>query len=110
MFVVVDMTAEKLSGGDAAVPVESIILRGGVVKRSSTELSNAAANDERIDRPSLADTNAFPGEPVRGVLAYDVPRGPSDRLYLRITPPDDTSDEAAHAVPVGPLDGIPPLE
>jgi hypothetical protein len=110
VFVIADMTVEKVSGDRDAVPVESIILRGGVLKRVNAELTNAAANDDRLDRRSLADTMAFPREPVRGVVAYDVPRDASNDLYLRITPPNDDSDEAAHAVPIGPYDTITPLE
>jgi hypothetical protein len=109
VFVIADLTAEKLSGDRAAVPVESMILRGGVVKRVQVDLTNAAESDERLDQQSLAEVMAFPEKPVRGLIVYDAPRDPSNDLYLRLTPPNTDSDEAAHAVPIGPYDTITPL-
>jgi len=91
------------------VPIEHIDLRGGVIQQADAEMTNAAANDSRIVLPSLAEEPAFTDEPLRGVLVYDTPREPN-RHYLRFTPPNDESDQAAHAVPIGPLDALPQLE
>jgi hypothetical protein len=110
VFIVVDLTVERLGGsGGGPVPIEHVNLRGGVLQRVATETTNAATNDSRIDLPSLAEEPAFTDVPLRGILVYETPREPN-RHYLRITPPNDESDQAAHAVPVGPPDSLPPLE
>lgn len=105
VFIVVDMTAEKLSGRYSAVPIESIVLRGGVVERVDVDATNGAPDDDRIDLQSLANVAAFPDRPVRGVIVYDARPDLAEDLYLRITPPD-AEDEGVHTVPLGPLDSI----
>lgn len=106
VFLVVEMTAEKLSGDGQPVPLEEMELRGGVLKRVDAEMSNEAENDDRIDQESLADVVGYPGRPVHGLIVYDVPPEDAEDLYLSLTPPNDDSEAAVHVVPVGPLDDV----
>ena len=109
VFIIADLTIENLTGREAAVPIESIRLRGGARKRVDEDMSNAAGYDPRIDQRSLANVTVIPNRPTRGVLVYDVPMDPSNDYYLRVTPPD-ASDEEVHTVPIGTIDTIPHLE
>ncbi|MFB6304346.1 MAG: hypothetical protein ABEH47_04205 [Haloferacaceae archaeon] len=106
VYVIGDFTVEKLSGRYSPVPVESMVLRGGVVQRVQVDVTNAAPDDDRIDRQSLANVAAFPDEPVRGIVVYDVPPDAAGDLYVRITPPNASGTDVAHDVPIGPLDSI----
>jgi hypothetical protein len=109
VYIVADMTVEKLSDETGAVPIESITLRGGVVIEVDFDATESAESDDRTDGESLASATVAPGQPVRGVLVYDAPRDESNDYYIRLTPPDKKGDDAAHIVPVGPYDELPPL-
>lgn len=106
VFIIGDLTVEKLGGGRSAVPIESFALRGGAIRNVNVDATNAAEGDKRIDRQSLADIIIFSGDPTRGVIVFDAPRDSSNDYYLRITPPNTSSDDAAHKVPIGPYDEL----
>lgn len=110
VFLVADLTAENLSRRSDAVPIESMVLRGGLIKYVDVSVTNSAETDARLDGQSLADATVPEGQSVRGFVVYDVPRDPANDLFLRITPPNDEGDEVAHVVRVGPYDTIPSLE
>lgn len=107
VFLVAECTVENRGGSATAVPIESIALRGGVRLFARQDDTDAGAADDRVDLPPLTDETMFPGEPIRGVLVYDLPAGPGSDLYVRITPPD--ADEPEHRVPVGPVGELPSL-
>jgi hypothetical protein len=108
VYLILDMTVENLTGQKDVVPREAIRIFGGARKSPIPSLSYHAGN--RLDLMSLADITVRPNDPTRGVLAYEVPDDPSNDYYLRITPPNDTSDEGVHTVPIGTVDTIPQLE
>lgn len=107
-FVVVECTVESLAGSPIAVPIEDIVLRGGVRLFARQDDTDAAAADSRVDQPPLTDETLFPETPLRGVLAYDLPATPGNDYYVRITPPGEP-ETPAHRVPVGPLESLPEL-
>jgi hypothetical protein len=109
VFIKQDMTVENLTGQDAAVPIESIRVFGGARKRPSVDMTNIAGYDSRLNTRSLATVTLLPDRPTRGVLVYDVPQDASNDYYLRLTPPDDTSGEEIHVVPIGTIDTLPHL-
>jgi hypothetical protein len=106
-FLVAECTVETLGSGPIAVPVESILLRGGVRLVARQDDTDAASADDRVDLPPLTDETVFPNEPVRGVLVYDLPTTPGNDYYVQITPPD--ADGPEHRVPVGPVEDLPAL-
>ena len=107
-FLVADCTVENRWREPLAVPVEEIVLRGGVRLFARQDDTDAAAADDRVDLPPLTDETTFPGTPVRGVLAFDVPADPDNDYYLSITPPGD-AEEPVHRVPLGRLADLPAL-
>jgi hypothetical protein len=108
-FLVVDCTVESLANGPIAVPIEDIVLRGGVRLFARQDDTDAASADRRVDLPPLTDETLFPNDPLRGVLAFDLPTTAGNDYYLRITPPGD-ADTPAHRVTVGRLESIDPLD
>lgn len=109
VYVVGDMTVEKLSGDGMPVPIESFILRGGAIRKVDVDATNDGAKDPRIDAQSLANVVVYPRKGVRGIIVYDAPRDPSNDYRLRITPPGREGDDVAHRVPIGPYDELPPV-
>lgn len=108
-FLVVDCTVESLASGPIAVPIEDIVLRGGVRLFARQDDTDAAAADRRVDLPPLTDETLFPDDPLRGVLVFDLPATEGNDYYLRITPPGEP-DTPAHRVTVGPLESVAALE
>ncbi|MFB6298038.1 MAG: DUF4352 domain-containing protein [Salinirussus sp.] len=109
VYVVADVTVENLTGASSGVPIDSLVVRGGVIKYPLVEASAAAANDPRLDTQSLAFAAVTAGATVRGVLAYDVPETASNDYFLRITPPGSSRSmtDAAHVVSIGPVTSLP---
>jgi hypothetical protein len=107
VFLVAECTVENLGDTPLVVPIESILLRGGVRLVARQDDTDAASADDRLDLPPLTDETAFPDDPLRGVLAYDLPTTPGNDYYVRITPPD--ADAPEHRVPVGPVEDLPDL-
>jgi hypothetical protein len=107
-FLVAECTVESLAGSPIAVPIEDIVLRGGVRLFARQDDTDAAAADDRIDLPPLTDETVFPETPLRGVLAYDLPAAPDNDYYVQITPPGE-AETPVHRVPVGPLESLPEL-
>lgn len=105
VYVGVVLTAENRTGSRGAVPLESVVLRGGVRTFPNADATNAAGRDDRIDEQSLADTTLYPEEPVRGVVVYDIDPESAGDLAVHFVPPN--VDEAVpHVVPLGPLSGL----
>lgn len=107
-FLVVECTVENRAGSPMAVPIEDIVLRGGVRLFARQDDTDAAAADDRVDLPPLTDETIFPGDPLRGVLAFDLPATEGNDYYLRITPPGDV-ETPVHRVTVGTLESLPEL-
>lgn len=99
------LTVENLTGSRRAVPLRSIVLRGGVRKFPNVDATNAAGTDERIGETSLADATLYPEEPVRGVVVYDFKAEDAGDLSVQIVPPD-IDGPIPHVVPLGPLSGL----
>ena len=104
-FLVVECTVENAASDPMPVPIEDIVLRGGVRLFARQDDTDAAAADDRVDLPPLTDETVFPGTPLRGVLAFDLPAAEDNDYYLRITPPGDP-ETPVHRVPVGTLDSL----
>ncbi|MEF8820248.1 MAG: hypothetical protein V5A31_13455 [Haloferacaceae archaeon] len=107
-FLVVECTVENMTRQPMAVPIEEIVLRGGVRLFARQDDTDAAAADDRVDLPPLTDETIFRGTPLRGVLAFDLPAAAGNDYYIRITPPGD-AETPVHRVPVGPLESLPEL-
>jgi hypothetical protein len=107
-FLVVECTVENAAREPMPVPIEDIVLRGGVRLFARQDDTDAAAADDRVDLPPLTDETVFPDVPLRGVLAFDLPAAESNDYYLRITPPGDP-ETPVHRVPVGTLESLPEL-
>lgn len=114
-FVVADCTVENLQDEETLLPTDDIWLLAEGVRRSvGVSASNAAGEDSRIERRSLA-SRPFTATPTRGVLAFsEAPLAPEE-YRLHFTPPGTTgptSDDPTltHRVPVGPLDRLDRVE
>ncbi|MFB6169396.1 MAG: hypothetical protein ABEJ43_11215 [Haloferacaceae archaeon] len=108
VYVGVVLTVENRTSARTAVPLRSIVLRGGVREYPSAEASNAAGEDDRIGEPSLANATLYPDEPVRGVVVYDFDPERAGTLSLHVVPPD-VDGPVPHVLPLGPLSAIEPL-
>ena len=96
------LTVGNRTNSRTAVPLQSIVLRGGVRKYPNVDATNAAGRDERVGEASLADTTLYPDEPVRGVVVYDFKAKDAGDLAVHVVPPD-LDGPTPHVVPLGPL-------
>lgn len=110
VYVVADATAENLTGRAAPVPIESIVLRGGVIEYVLQGVTDTAASDNRLETKSLATISLAAGQSARGILVYDVPDDPSKDYFLRIAPPDTAAEETVHVVPIGSVGSLTSLD
>jgi hypothetical protein len=108
VYVGAVLTVENRTDSRTAVPVRSIILRGGIKKYPKTEATNAAGRDDRIGEQSLANATLYPDEPVRGVVVYEFDPERATTLSLHAVPPD-IDGPTPHVVPLGPLADLEPL-
>ena len=108
VYVGAVVTAENRGQGRTPVPLQNVVLRGGVRKYPTTEAANAAEYDDRLEGRSLANVSLYPDNPVRGVVVYDLAPGNAGDLALHFTPPD-VDAPLPHVVRFGPLDGLDPL-
>ncbi len=99
------LTVENRTSSRRAVPLRSIVLRGGVRKFPNADATNAAGRDDRVGEQSLANATLYPDEPVRGVVVYDVEPEDADDLSIHVVPPN-IDGPIPNVVPLGPLSGL----
>jgi hypothetical protein len=102
VYVGAVLTAENRTNSRTAVPLKSIVLRGGVRKFPDTDATNTAGLDDRVGEESLAKATLHPNEPVRGVVVYEFEPDAASDLSVHVTPPD-IDGPTPHVVPLGPL-------
>ena len=105
VYAGVVLTVENLTGSRRAVPLQSIVLRGGVRKFPKADATNAAERDDRVGEQSLANATLYPDEPVRGVVVYDVEPEDAGDLSIHVVPPN-IDGPVPNVVPLGPLSGL----
>jgi hypothetical protein len=107
VFLTVHLTIENVRNNTRDVPTGNIVARSeGVRKNVDDGASETAANDDRIDEPSLALATIPGGESRTGVLVYDVPLG--NEYRIEFTPTGDAGE--THYVDVGPIGEVTDLE
>ena len=108
VFVGASLTVENLGRSKRAVPIDDLVLRGGVIKHVDAEMTNAIERDDRTDLKSLANRLCYPDDPERGAIVFDAPRDSSHDYRLHVRSPDDP-ESTQHVVHIGTLSEIEPL-
>lgn len=105
VYVGVVLTVESRTNSRTAVPLQSIVLRGGVRKFPDIDATNAGERDDRVNEESLANATLYPDRPVRGVVVYEFDPDAANDLSVHVTPPD-IDGPTPHVVPLGPVSGL----
>lgn len=107
-FLIVILTVENPQSRTIDVPVGNVRLRAsGIVKNVDLAASEALGGDRRIDVDPIASASIPAGESVTGAIVYDAPTGNDYRI--EITPLDGAGGRP-HAIPVGDIADLDPLE